>query len=299
MTSLPIKKSAQSGQSMAELKTPAQGRLAWAVALPAEAKPIIAHLSLKRSQNNGPFPVYHSACGEHALVVSGVGRNRMSAAVVHLYHVLGQPAYLAWLNVGIAGHKDSPLGSAFMISQAKEASSGATFYPHCVFDSPLPMKTLCTVDAPQRQMQDDALYDMEGTAFFDTASRLSCAELVASVKLVSDHGDIDQAFPNRHQIGDWIDAAMENLDKVAKNLLSLSTEEVHRVVGIDLQAYLDRHHFSVTQRHQLSACLRRWRALGLTSDPLAIVSESESGKAAIRRLETALNTVEIKWGKRP
>ena len=299
MTSLPIKKSAQSGQNMAELKTPLRGRLAWAVALPAEAKPIIRHLGLKRSQSNGPFPVYHSACGEYALVVSGVGRNRMSAAVVHLYHVLGQPAYLAWLNVGIAGHKESPLGSAFMISQAREASSGAAFYPHWVFDSPLPLKPLCTVDAPQRQMQDDALYDMEGTAFFDTASRLSCAELVASVKLVSDHGDIDQAFPNRQQIGAWIDAAMDNLDEVAKKLLSLSAEEVHRMVGTDLQAYLDHHHFSVTQRHQLSACLRRWRALGLTSDPLAVVSESASGKAAIRALEAVLNAVEIQWGNRP
>ena len=92
------------------------------VALQAEARPIIEALDLVQDRPAGMFPVYCN--GGLSLVVSGIGRAYCAAAVMHLFHRTAQHVDQAWLNVGIAGHQQVPIGSALLASRVTGPASG-------------------------------------------------------------------------------------------------------------------------------------------------------------------------------
>ncbi len=270
-------------------------RLVWLVALPAEARPLCQLFGLSPSTQSTPFPTYVSACGRELLVVSGLGRNLAAAAAMHAYHELGGGAHIAWLNVGIAGHGHHPLGSAWLVDQVVESSSGARFYPQPVVRYPFPLNPLTTVDVPQGTMADGSLYDMEASGFFQIASRLSSSELVSMVKIVSDHGVDQSSFPSRDQVSDWIKDHEAGLRQLADSMLALSAEESQRLEPIELDLATLSLHFTVTQQHQLRTICRRWNALGLAGSPLAKVSAYPTASDALKSLRQQVDGEIIDW----
>ena len=92
------------------------------VALQAEARPIIEALGLVQDSQAGIIPMYCN--GSVSLVVSGIGRPFCAAAVTHLFHRTAQDKDQAWLNIGIAGHQQVPVGSVILASRITEHVSG-------------------------------------------------------------------------------------------------------------------------------------------------------------------------------
>ncbi|GIT49248.1 MAG: hypothetical protein Ct9H300mP14_11760 [Gammaproteobacteria bacterium] len=156
------------------------------VALQAEARPIIEALDLVQDRPGpGMFPVYCN--GGLSLVVSGIGRAYCAAAVMHLFHRTAQRADQAWLNIGIAGHQQVPIGSVLLASRITERASGRCWYPPYVLDVGLLRSPLVTVDEPERCYPQCCAYDMEASSFYQIASRCSTGELVQSLKIISDN----------------------------------------------------------------------------------------------------------------
>ena len=104
-------------------------KVAWVTALGCEAHPIREALGLEAVKTDGPFPLYRSACARHWLVRSGMGRTNAAAATMYLHQYLGGPGHIAWLNVGVAGHGDLPLGTPRRVHQIHEAATDRVFYP--------------------------------------------------------------------------------------------------------------------------------------------------------------------------
>ena len=120
----------------------------WVIALACEAAPIRARYDMRRV-DGGPFPTYQSACGRHWLVESGIGRTNAAAAMMHLHHLSAAPRHAAWVNVGIAGHRDADIGEARLVCQVREASTGRVFYPISVFSAPFELCLLYTSPSPR------------------------------------------------------------------------------------------------------------------------------------------------------
>ena len=274
-----------------------EARLVWLVALPAEARPICNLFGFIRCSQPAPFPTYRSACGRELLVVSGLGRNLAAAATMYAHSELGGGAHVAWLNVGIAGHANHPIGSVWMVNKVIEAGTGARYYPQSVLRHRLSSATLTTVDRPKGAMEDDSLYDMEGSAVFHLASRLSSSELVALVKIVSDHGVDQSAFPTKIQVAEWMTSHGSVLRKIADGMLSLSAEEAKRLAPIELDFSCIDLHFTVAQQHQLRTIYRRWTALGLDGSPLDTLGQFQSAASALKGLRRTLDEQTVDWTK--
>jgi adenosylhomocysteine nucleosidase len=82
--------------------------------LQCEASPIIAHFNL-RSYPDSPFPIYYNET--MALIVSGIGKINCAAATAYLQVLRGGSLHSAWLNIGIAGHSEYPLGKGLLVHQ--------------------------------------------------------------------------------------------------------------------------------------------------------------------------------------
>jgi hypothetical protein len=213
-----------------------------------------------------------------ALVISGPGRIAAAAAVAAVAATVPDAA---WLNLGIAGHADHPLGSSFLAHRVREVASGRAWYPPLVFAPPCPTAGLTTVDTPCEDFPDDDLYDMEGAGFYEVAGRCAPHELVHCLKVVSDNRehparDLDAARV-RELIGDnvaLIAAVVEQLAMLAEEQRRLHAEPP------GFEEVLTAAHFSVTRQRQLRRALRRWAVLCPDTDPGDWLREQATRSAA-------------------
>lgn len=232
--------------------------LNFVVALQAEANPIIKSYKLKH-HNNRYFSLYIS--DNVTLIVSGIGRNHASAATAWLAAI--KPADV-WINVGIAGHSASPLGTLFSAHKICEFTTGKCWYPVHI-NSTIESENLTTFDQVQTNYQADTLHDMEASGFYQSALRFSTAELTHSVKIVSDNSIHSVNQIDKAVVEDLVGSNIDKLQEFSSHLCELANEIQVLDPDILMQQYLQRWRFSVTQKHQLHRLLQRRSALSAPS----------------------------------
>ena len=250
------------------------------VALQAEANPLIAALKLKRGKHS-VYPLFCSA--DTALVISGVGRNQASAATAWLAATNPAPV---WLNVGIAGHQQMDIGTALAAHKICEYSTDRCWYPVHI-KSPLKTTLITTFDTVQTDYQTETLHDMEASGFYQTALRFSTAELVHSIKVVSDNSQHPVESLARETVEELIADNVSKVQIFAQHLCEIATDVQPSITPKLLESFLGRWRFSVTQQHQLQRLLQRRAALGLSTGPdgLAEGRTLTTGKSVLQQLQ--------------
>ena len=160
--------------------------LRFVVALQAEARPLVERFGMQ-AVGEGPFPVYRGQAGW--LIVSGQGKAAVAAATAYLHLLSGAVPCRAWLNVGLGGHSERPLGEGVVAHKISDGASGASWYPQLVIDSPRPTVPVLTVERVDEEYSLPWVYESEAAGFFPTACRFSVAELVHCFKVISDNPD--------------------------------------------------------------------------------------------------------------
>ncbi len=236
------------------------------VALPAEAQPLAERFRLKGLQSRGPWPIYEGE--EMRLVVSGIGKVAAAAAASHLQGFFRAPRQLAWLNLGIGGRGDAPLGEAFLAHKVTDRASGKNYYPSLSFETPCRTAAFLTVDRPEADFPGAEVYDLEASGFLEAAGAFSTAELVHSLKIISDNRASPHQNITRKRVEALIAARLEAIEAVIRALLGLAGElrALHREPAA-LQAFAERWRFTVTQERQLRRLLRQLQAIGLKPEP--------------------------------
>ncbi len=256
------------------------------VALKAEARPIVEALDLVEDGPASIFPVYFN--DGLSLIVSGVGRSYSAAAAAHLFNRTGQVLDQAWLNIGIAGHQKLPIGSVLIASRITEQATGRRWYPPYVLDVDLSRSQLVTVDKPERYYPECCAYDMEASSFYQIASRCSTAELIQSLKIISD-GPESSLDLTVDKISQLIADQMCSIESVLGQLSNLAQElDTARVSQALVTNYLEQWHFTVTQHNQLVALLGRLNARSASLRALPDTSECNDAKAVLKWLEEKL-----------
>lgn len=230
------------------------------VALPCEAKPLVAHYRLKRLLHVHPFDVYEGGDGDVRLTVSGLGKTAMAAATAYTQALFDAPPTSAWINVGIAGHRSAPLGAPFMAHQIRDADTGKSWYPPLVFDVPCDTAAINTVSEPQRTYDGDCLYEMESSGFYETACRFVTSELVHCIKIVSDNVAFPAAGIESSRVAQWIASRLELVDTVRARLCEAALE-IEGQTCPAVQAFASQWRFSSQQRLLLRRLLWRWHVL--------------------------------------
>jgi len=193
--------------------------LIWVTALHCEAKPIIDHYRLKKCQSHNVFDVYKK--DQIECVVSGIGKSACTAATEWIATLNHESRPIAWINVGTAGSASHDIGTALLINRISETESSRHFYllpPIAPGLQPAHCKTLTQ---PSTNYHPGQVYDMEASAFFDTATRFSGAELVQCVKIVSDNPS-HQTGRNKSRISELIHQHINHLAQLAQELQNMN-----------------------------------------------------------------------------
>lgn len=243
------------------------------VALPAEAKPIINHLGLTKQHLPSPFALFGDKT--YQLVVSGIGKQNIAHAVSFL-HGRKTCQNTPWLNVGLAGHGNAATGEAFQIAKYTDQQNEKTGYPPQIFSTPLHKTFLKTCNQPSSEYHSNTAYDMEGSAFFESAYRYSTTELVQSIKIISDNPQNPVSHFDKSLVHSLISPQLPKI-------LSLSEEMIRAAKKISEPTEIETlfteiiqiHTLTETQKYQIKKAIRHGRILGISISEIRQLANSE------------------------
>jgi adenosylhomocysteine nucleosidase len=228
------------------------------VALPAEAKPLIAHFGLTRCMEENAFAAYANC--DLCLTVTGIGKAAAAAGVVYAHMLWGKRQDSVWLNVGAAGHATSEVGRGFIAHKIVDVDCDRCWYPPITFAPPCATADLWTVSRPVSTYPNPGLSDMEAAGFYETATRFSTGELAQCFKIVSDNPSSPVETIDARRVSGWIEQQLTVIESLIGQLQNLARQlQVREPVLYG--PCLERWRFSAQERKQLRRLLQRWEAL--------------------------------------
>lgn len=256
-------------------------------ALPCEAESLKEYFQLtKIVRQPTSFPVFTNKCQTIHLVITGVGRVKMAAAVSYLHMLTGQRAIACFLNIGVAGASEFKVGQAVLVNKLIEPVSNSTWYP---FTNPLKYPcqgTLYTFDQPQMTYPPMGMVDMEGSGFFQTAKYFVTQEQIQLLKIISDHDTVTQQNVTPQRVVNLIKEHLPSIKIIADYLINLSEKESQLDFDYEeLEQFKKTWHFTYAQELELKNYLQRWQNLHLGSAWDACQNE-KNARNVIKTLST-------------
>lgn len=186
------------------------------VALSAEARPVVTHFGLARSREVESLEIYLRP--GLSLIVSGVGRVAAAAAVDALARAVPAEDHAAWLNLGVAGHRDHAIGTAVLATAIVDDVTGEKWRvatPRGLHFESAPVRT---VDQVELEFDSESLYDMEAAGFYPRAIRLTAPDLVQVLKIVSDNRETGTLCVSAHQVQSLLEQNLAGIDRLVSHL---------------------------------------------------------------------------------
>lgn len=172
--------------------------LNFVVALSAEANPLVNHFHLEPETDSDRFRTYRSGDNSIWLVISGVGRDSAAAAAAFLAARTRASRQTAWLNVGVGGQRDLPVGTPLLAHTITDDVTESSWHPPIIFEPFCETAPVRTVQEPLDHYPTDEVYEMEASGFYAIARQVSNPGMVHVLKVISDNslspiGEISRA----------------------------------------------------------------------------------------------------------
>ncbi len=229
------------------------------VALPCEAKPLVDHFKLKKQVAVNPFAVYFNKY--ICLTVTGLGKSAMAAGVAYTQALFGsiKPEFI--INLGVAGHRDFDVGALFLMTKITDADSQRSYYPSLVFPMPYLTASVLTVSKPVTDYYASTLFDMEASAFYETAIRFTSREFIFCLKVISDNqaSTIENIKPK--QVVDWVAKHLEVIEYLLNLALKQKAFSKESCNLILFEQLLNHYQFTLNERDQLKSLIDKWDVL--------------------------------------
>ncbi len=238
------------------LDTPVKTFLFFALA--CEAKPFIAQFGFKKNIQYRAFEMYQTH--NRVLTITGVGKSAMAAGVAYSMAVFADEQPSVLVNLGVAGHQCAALGQLVIAEKITDADSAKHYYPQQLPTPPFVSAPLLTVSQPQLNYAPNMLYDMEASAFYETASRFTSSELILIAKVISDNDQSAVQNINAKQVTALMSQHTETVSSLLSQLNKRAQSLVPRFPD-SATAITNALHFTVSEKNQLKMLLLRWQAL--------------------------------------
>ena len=234
----------------------------WVVALRPEANALIKKFNLKSFSNHLNFPIYINRKNGHALVISGVGSIKSAVATMYLNNTFNPGQSVAWINIGIAGHFQGPVGTLFQAIKVVNNDNGKSFFPGLRFSKLAKAAELYTVSSPENEFTLPVLYDMEAAGFCEIAPSLSCNELTFVLKIVSDTSEQSQSLITKKMIADLFKKNSAMIDNLLQAVVKIVDRERARLEDpIEMDGIMCSLHFTETNRLRFRKIYKKWWCL--------------------------------------
>ena len=223
-------------------------------ALPCEAKPFINHFKLKKDLSVTAFTIYYNS--DITLTVTGLGKSAMAAGVAYTLALFPAPRLPVMLNIGIAGHRSYELGTAFVAEKITDQETGRNYYPQLIISPPCPTHPLVTVAQAQPDYPSDSLYEMEASAFYETAIRFSSSELIQCIKIISDNKNNPSSQIKPAQVSQWLSDSLPVIEEYSQQLSQLASLDQPSIAA-SYAEIIAQWHFTNSEKLQLNSLLNK------------------------------------------
>ena len=271
-------------------------KICWVIALEPEAKPLIDLFDLHPLSNNLNFPVYINPKSGHALVISGIGSSKAAAAATYLKMLFNVQRYVAWINIGIAGFYEEPIGQLFQAIKVYDTARKTSYFPGFRLSKIVKCQTLHTVAQPETKYSEAVLFDMEASGFCEIASMFSCNELVFVLKIVSDTPKSPMSLVSREAITQLIYQNKNKLREIISRIETLVNDEKKRLhVPEEVYQYFERYHFTQSNRYRFLQAYKKWKSAFPDGKLTCTLAAGNSASELISNLESELFLAVKDW----
>ena len=271
-------------------------KICWVIALEPEAKPLIDLFGLNLLSNNLNFPVYINPKSGHALVISGIGSSKAAAAATYLKMLFNVQRYVAWINIGIAGFYEEPIGQLFQAIKVHDTARKTSYFPGFRLSKIVKCQTLHTVAQPETKYSEAVLFDMEASGFCEIASMFSCNELVFVLKIVSDTPKSPMSLVSREAITQLIYRNKNKLRETISRIETLVNDEKKRLhVPEEVYQYFERYHFTQSNRYRFLQAYKKWKSAFPDGKLARTLTAGNSASELISNLESELSLAVKDW----
>lgn len=239
-----------------------------------EAKAIVKALGLERNKASSDFAEYSNPDGLQ-LLVSGIGKAAVAAAVTYLgeQQASDDGEIRAWLNIGIAGHRDAPLGSGWLGNKITDQSSGASAYPPQLMDG-IRAGGVVTVEEPENAYPLDAAYEMEAFSFYAEATKYSTAELVQVFKIISDNLENPLSGIDLQSVPGFIALQASQIVSLVEKMRAIVVQHnSSQRLPSQYHAICANFRLTVNQKLQIKRLCQRFKALGLEEELIKLANQ--------------------------
>ena len=270
----------------------------WVVALKEEAEIILDYFKLKVVNEKTIYPIYKNEEETHWLIISGIGRSNAAASTAYLYSFSSASTYTSWINIGIAGSDKGNYGDLYLVDKISTYQGKKNTYPSIMPKTILPKMHLLTSDIPLSEYSAHELIDMEGSAFFDIASKLTSKEFICLMKVISDGPNNDIKEITRSKISNLIKENILKIIDVISYYERLSKEEIEISEKPKLFYKIKlKWHFSATQSYRLETLLRRVESFCNKNDIEEKIKGCETSNSVIKVLDLKIKNNLVNWSK--
>ena len=267
----------------------------WLVALRAEAKEIISQYELKSFEHQGPYQIFKSKKYDIWLIISGIGKVNAAAASAYLFLKSKATPWSIWINFGIAGFEKN-YGTIFKIDKIISQSNNKTFFPSKVIKDKIEYASLLTVDRAQENYSENYMYDMEGSGFFETTSKIASHDLILVLKIVSDNSKNKVTNINKDNIDCLVKKNILAVKNCLKNLIDLSEEiYISKQKPKSFYELTSKYSFTFSQKIVLEDLLKKWQLLFPKRKLDVIINDCKDSKSVIFKLKSKIDETAISW----
>ena len=270
----------------------------WVIALKEEAQAILVHYKLKLVNEKTIYPIYKNEEETHWLIICGIGRNNAAASTAYLYAYSNASKYTSWINIGIAGSSKGNYGDLYLVDKISTSQRKKSTYPSTQPKAILPKMHLFTSDIPISDYSTYELIDMEGSAFFDIASKLTSKEFICLMKIISDGPKNDIKEITKLKTKNLIKANLIKIIDVVSYYERLSGEEFQIIDKPKLfNEIKSKWHFSATQSCKLENLLRRIEIFCNKKDIKKTIKNCETSDSVMNILNSKIKNNLVNWSK--
>ena len=268
------------------------------VALKEEAQVILNYFRLKPVNEKTIYPIYKNEEETHWLIISGIGRSNAAASTAYLCSYSKASIYTSWINIGIAGSAKGNYGDLYLVDKISTYQRKQSTYPSTMPKAALPKMHLFTSDIPISDYTSYELIDMEGSAFFDIASKLTSKEFICLMKVISDGPKNDIKEITKSKISNLIKVNLSKIIDVVSYYERISEAEFLIIDKPELFNNIkSKWHFSATQSFKLETLLRRIKIFCNKKDIEKIIKNCETSNSVINVLNLKIKNNLVNWSK--